>query len=90
MNSDAVIDVVKRKAGIGLIVRDCSGDVLASYVLSAMVGFSPAVAEAMAIRRGISFACEVSFPHYLHSSQPVCFKTSFSDKIQIKLWDFTI
>ncbi|KAK2635571.1 hypothetical protein Ddye_030363 [Dipteronia dyeriana] len=68
MNLDAGNDVVKRKAGIGLIVRDCSGDVLASCALSVMGGFSLAVAEATTIRRGISFACEVGlFPCTIES-----------------------
>ncbi|KAK2640696.1 hypothetical protein Ddye_028491, partial [Dipteronia dyeriana] len=75
MNSDAAIDVVKRKAGIGLIVRDCSEDVLASCALSVMGGFSSVVAEAMTIRRGISFACEVGlFPCTIESDAQLVVK----------------
>ncbi|KAK1572459.1 hypothetical protein Q3G72_032892 [Acer saccharum] len=57
-NSDAVLDLVNGKVGVGIVIRNFVGEVLASYAQPFPTVLSPALAEAIAIFRGFIFAGE--------------------------------
>ncbi|TXG55030.1 hypothetical protein EZV62_020286 [Acer yangbiense] len=59
LNVDAAIDKDRGRVGIGLIIRDCNGEVLASCAQRIDDFCTPMVAEAVAILRGLMFAREV-------------------------------
>ncbi|KAK2640685.1 hypothetical protein Ddye_028480 [Dipteronia dyeriana] len=59
MNTDAAIDNVGRKVGIGIILRDCDGNVLAVCSQKIMAGFSLQVAEAVALLKGLVLARDI-------------------------------
>ncbi|TXG74012.1 hypothetical protein EZV62_002591 [Acer yangbiense] len=56
LNTDATLDLVKGKVGIGVISRDHLGDVLASSSQPLLAHFPPVVTEALAVQRGLLFA----------------------------------
>ncbi|KAK3224581.1 hypothetical protein Dsin_004443 [Dipteronia sinensis] len=56
VNTDAALDVGGRKTGIGLIIRNCFGEVIASSAQPVLAGYSHIVAEALAIFKGLQFA----------------------------------
>ncbi|KAK3205554.1 hypothetical protein Dsin_019600 [Dipteronia sinensis] len=56
VNINASLDVANHGIGIGLVIRDHQGFVMASSSQRLEVCFSPQIAEAMAIKRGIQFA----------------------------------
>ncbi|TXG68182.1 hypothetical protein EZV62_003117 [Acer yangbiense] len=56
INCDAALDMNRGVVGFGLVVRDFGGVVLASCVQHIQVNFSPLIAEAMTILRGINLA----------------------------------
>ncbi|KAK2656328.1 hypothetical protein Ddye_009380 [Dipteronia dyeriana] len=49
INTDAAIAVAKIRTGIGIIVKDSSGDVMASFAQMVRVNYEPQIAEAIAI-----------------------------------------
>ncbi|KAL5827457.1 hypothetical protein ACOSQ4_019254 [Xanthoceras sorbifolium] len=59
INSDAAINSVDFCIGLGFVVRDAEGFVLAAGAQPLQFCVSPLVAEAMAILRGIQFASEM-------------------------------
>ncbi|KAK3230173.1 hypothetical protein Dsin_002054 [Dipteronia sinensis] len=56
VNTNAAVDVVSGKVGIGMVIRDHLREVLASGSQPIMVGLSPDIAEAHVIYRGLIFA----------------------------------
>ncbi|KAL5821736.1 hypothetical protein ACOSQ3_023618 [Xanthoceras sorbifolium] len=60
ISTDASIDDPKGRIGIGVIIKDCRGIVMASCVQGLDLLFSPYIAEALAILRGITLAIESS------------------------------
>ncbi|TXG57115.1 hypothetical protein EZV62_018428 [Acer yangbiense] len=60
MNTDAAIDSAFGRVGFGVIIRDHVGSVLASSSQFLAAFFSPMVAEAMAIFRGLEFTRDSS------------------------------
>ncbi|KAK3221985.1 hypothetical protein Dsin_009010 [Dipteronia sinensis] len=58
VNPDAAIDIQQGRLGLGFVIRECQGFVLASGASRLEVEYSPKVAEATAILRGINFALE--------------------------------
>ncbi|KAL5852571.1 hypothetical protein ACOSQ3_007689 [Xanthoceras sorbifolium] len=59
MNCDATIDEGRKLVGLGVVLRDHFGRVLGSSWQRMAVGFSPAIAEATAIFRGLRFALDL-------------------------------
>ncbi|TXG69511.1 hypothetical protein EZV62_004446 [Acer yangbiense] len=55
INSDVAVDVLGKKIGIGIVIRDHTGFVMASCAQKINVGYSPVVAEAVALLRGLQF-----------------------------------
>ncbi|KAK2635971.1 hypothetical protein Ddye_030763 [Dipteronia dyeriana] len=53
INTDATIDGHNGKVGIGIIIRDAAGEVLASSALPISAGFNSQIAEATAILKGL-------------------------------------
>jgi hypothetical protein len=64
-NWDAAVDKVRKKMGIGVILQDCNGEVLAT--LSAPKDFiiAPEIAEATAALRAAYFCQELGFSHII-------------------------
>ncbi|KAK3229054.1 hypothetical protein Dsin_000935 [Dipteronia sinensis] len=56
MNIDAALDAESGRVGVGIIIRNHLGEVMASSAQSVDAGYSPQVAEALAIFRGLIFA----------------------------------
>ncbi|KAK3221237.1 hypothetical protein Dsin_008262 [Dipteronia sinensis] len=56
VNSDTAIDGENMKVGIGIIIRNSNGVVMASSTQSLKAGYSHQMAEATAILRGLQFA----------------------------------
>ncbi|KAK1587816.1 hypothetical protein Q3G72_017098 [Acer saccharum] len=56
VNCDAALDMNRGVVGFGLVIQDFRGMVLASSVQHIQANFSPLIAEAMAILRGINLA----------------------------------
>ncbi|KAK3230042.1 hypothetical protein Dsin_001923 [Dipteronia sinensis] len=57
-----------KKVGIGIIVRDSSGAVMASVSQIIRAGYDPLIAEATAILRGVQLALEAGFWHCIIES----------------------
>ncbi|KAK2648201.1 hypothetical protein Ddye_015690 [Dipteronia dyeriana] len=57
-NTDAAINMEEQKIGFGLVIRDDNGFVMACSSQSASATFSPLVAEAEAILRGLQFVLD--------------------------------
>ncbi|TXG48435.1 hypothetical protein EZV62_027729 [Acer yangbiense] len=64
VNTDAAIDVVSNKVGIGIIIQDFLGSVMASSVQMIAASYSPQLAEAFAIFRGLHFVEECGLLPY--------------------------
>ncbi|KAK2646057.1 hypothetical protein Ddye_021252 [Dipteronia dyeriana] len=58
VNTYAAISSDEMKMGLGIIIRDNKGAVMASSAQYLNAGYSPQVAEAMAIFRGLQFAVD--------------------------------
>ncbi|KAK2635434.1 hypothetical protein Ddye_030226 [Dipteronia dyeriana] len=58
INTDASIDASRGRVGIGAIIRDHEGMVLASCAQVIQLNYSPVLAEAIAILKGLRFAVE--------------------------------
>lgn len=56
MHTDAAFDVINRKSGIGCVIRDKDGTLIAGLASSSNVCFNPICAEAAAILEGLCFA----------------------------------
>ncbi|KAK1571513.1 hypothetical protein Q3G72_018476 [Acer saccharum] len=56
INTDAAIDTAGGRSGLGVIIRDCKGLVMASACYGISASLQPQIAEAMAIFRGILLA----------------------------------
>ncbi|KAK1552567.1 hypothetical protein Q3G72_019260 [Acer saccharum] len=56
VNTNAAIKVTSNKMGIGIIIRDFRGEVFAYSAQSVMARFFLAMAEALAVYRGLCFA----------------------------------
>ncbi|KAK3221342.1 hypothetical protein Dsin_008367 [Dipteronia sinensis] len=79
LNSDAAIDVVGRRTGIRVVIRDHS-----DFVMAIDVGYTPVVAEAVAILNGLHFARDSGFGpvvvesdalgvvSHVNTSTPIC------------------
>ncbi|KAK2661753.1 hypothetical protein Ddye_000327 [Dipteronia dyeriana] len=61
VNTDAAIDVIRKRIGIGIIIRDSNRVVMASRSRIIFVGYSLQIAEAVAVLRGIQFALDTGF-----------------------------
>ncbi|KAK1555857.1 hypothetical protein Q3G72_032414 [Acer saccharum] len=72
MNNDAAIDRIKDRVGIGVIIWNGDGNVLASSAQRIDAAYSPQIAEAMALLRGILFSREVGlWPCFVESNAKV-------------------
>ncbi|KAK3225041.1 hypothetical protein Dsin_004903 [Dipteronia sinensis] len=60
-NSDFSLDMLNGKVGVGIIIRDHVGGVMASCSQPINVALCPAVVEATAILRGFIFVNEAGF-----------------------------
>ncbi|KAK3189882.1 hypothetical protein Dsin_029443 [Dipteronia sinensis] len=58
VNTDDAIDAESGNAGVGIIIRDSYGEVLASSSQSVGARYSPQIVEALALPRGLLFARE--------------------------------
>ncbi|KAK3213054.1 hypothetical protein Dsin_017760 [Dipteronia sinensis] len=58
INTDAPLNNRDKVSGIGMVIRDCNGHVMASMCHNIRVCFQPHIAEAMAILRGLHLAIE--------------------------------
>ncbi|KAI9194421.1 hypothetical protein LWI28_005846 [Acer negundo] len=68
INSDAELDVGNGKVGLGIIIRDSEGEILACRASPILAGFSPLISEVVAVLHGLSFAWEVRlFPCSIES-----------------------
>jgi hypothetical protein len=61
INWDAAVNKTKKKMGIGVIIRDCKGDVRATLAEPKDYIIAPDVAEAMAALRSEKFSCELGY-----------------------------
>ncbi|KAL5543273.1 hypothetical protein UlMin_010983 [Ulmus minor] len=61
INSDAAWCITKKKFGLGTIIRDSTGKVLASAAMPIYSSVSVAVAESWALERGASLAQQLGF-----------------------------
>ncbi|KAL5777552.1 hypothetical protein ACOSP7_010478 [Xanthoceras sorbifolium] len=59
MNCDVALNEVSQLVGLGVVLRDHLGQVLGSSRQRVPAGFSPAIAEATAIFRGLRFALDI-------------------------------
>ncbi|KAK2639502.1 hypothetical protein Ddye_027297 [Dipteronia dyeriana] len=57
VNTDVVLDAQEGHIGVGIIIRNDVGDVMASGAQRVMGGYSVPIAEAIAILKGMQFAC---------------------------------
>ncbi|KAL5767025.1 hypothetical protein ACOSQ2_013808 [Xanthoceras sorbifolium] len=53
INTDATVDEFNGRTSIGVIIRDCHGLVMASCAQGFKASYSPPIAEALAILRGL-------------------------------------
>ncbi|KAK3204209.1 hypothetical protein Dsin_018255 [Dipteronia sinensis] len=53
---DAALDLGRNCVGLGIIIHDCFGEVMAVAAMRVNAGYSPLVAEAVALLRGMEFA----------------------------------
>ncbi|KAK9993181.1 hypothetical protein SO802_022884 [Lithocarpus litseifolius] len=53
------------KAGLGVMVHDCQGNVIASLLEQAPLPFSPIIVEAMAAARAITFSQELGITEFM-------------------------
>ncbi|KAK1552288.1 hypothetical protein Q3G72_013826 [Acer saccharum] len=58
LNSDAAVDGSRRMVGFGLVIRNFEGCVMASSSQSICASYSPMVAEAVAILKGLQLAVD--------------------------------
>ena len=76
VNFDAAIFPELGKAGLGVVIRNWQGNVMASFSEQAPRPFSPDIVEAMAAARAISFAQELGVrPFVLEGDSDVVIKT---------------
>lgn len=69
------------KAGLGVVIRDCTGNVVASLSEQAPLPFSPVIVEAMAAARAIRFAQELGVrPYILEGDAEVVINSFKSDE----------
>ncbi|KAK2651128.1 hypothetical protein Ddye_018617 [Dipteronia dyeriana] len=61
INTDTAIDVAKKRVGIGIIVRDSTGAVMASSSQQVKASYDPHTVESLAIYKGLQFALESGF-----------------------------
>ncbi|KAL5554075.1 hypothetical protein UlMin_041476 [Ulmus minor] len=61
VNSDAAWCSIKKKFGLGSVIRDYSGKVLGSVAMSVSSSVSVAVAESWALEKGVSLAKRLGF-----------------------------
>ncbi|KAK3222715.1 hypothetical protein Dsin_009740 [Dipteronia sinensis] len=63
LNSDPAVNLKYGKVGLGVIIRNFKGQVMACKASLVLVGFSPLISEALAILSGRRFTLEVGlFP----------------------------
>ncbi|KAK1550168.1 hypothetical protein Q3G72_014783 [Acer saccharum] len=68
VNSNAVTCLKNRSIGLGSIIHTVDGSVCAAMAYNSKATFLPMVAEAMAVRRGISLAIELGLVPFLVES----------------------
>lgn len=69
------------KAGLGVVIRNCTGNVVASLLEQAPLPFSPVNVEAMATARAIQFAQELGVrPYILEGDAEVVINSFKSDE----------
>ena len=72
INIDATLNVHGQMSGLGVVIRDCNGQVMASLCSQLGVCYSPEIAEVLAIRRGLRLAMETGLvPVVLESDASV-------------------
>ncbi|KAK0607443.1 hypothetical protein LWI29_015165 [Acer saccharum] len=72
INTDAALNEQGLVSGLGVVIRDCQGQVMASLCSQMGVCYSPEIAEALAIRRGLQLAVETGLvPAMLESDASV-------------------
>ena len=59
INYDGALSNADNKSGIGVVVRDCHGDVIASLVQQLDQAYQPVEVEALAACRAVEFASEL-------------------------------
>ncbi|KAL5756018.1 hypothetical protein ACOSQ2_020764 [Xanthoceras sorbifolium] len=59
INSDVAVDVRGRRLGFGVVIRDCTGKVLVSYMSLLLGLFSSDIGEALAILLGLRLAIDM-------------------------------
>ena len=59
INYDGAISNAKNKAGIGVVVRDCNGEVMASLIQQLEQAYQPVEVEAIAACRAVEFGNEI-------------------------------
>ncbi|KAK3211119.1 hypothetical protein Dsin_015825 [Dipteronia sinensis] len=68
LNKDAALDMRQLCVGMGLAIRDHAGNVMATSAQRIDASFTPQLAEAIAILRGLQFAIETGlFPILVES-----------------------
>ncbi|KAK3210463.1 hypothetical protein Dsin_015169 [Dipteronia sinensis] len=72
MNVDAAVDSGNWNVGLGIIIRDSKGEVLACKAVHLLAGFSPVISEAWAVLHGLRFALETGLvPCYVETDSQV-------------------
>ncbi|KAK1566722.1 hypothetical protein Q3G72_003368 [Acer saccharum] len=58
LNTDASLDACSHHIGLGFVIRDCVGAIMATNAQRVEVNLTPKLAEALAILRGFTFAID--------------------------------
>ncbi|KAK0585459.1 hypothetical protein LWI29_028823 [Acer saccharum] len=81
---DDALDLIHGKVGVGIIIRNHLGEVLASCAQPILAALSPALAEATAILRGFIFASESGIlPCTMESDAQVVVKLINNDNVPL-------
>ena len=59
INYDGALAVADNKSGIGIVVRDCHGEVIASLIQQLDQAYQPVEVEAMAASKAVEFGSEL-------------------------------
>ncbi|KAK1583965.1 hypothetical protein Q3G72_028680 [Acer saccharum] len=65
INSNAVIDVMDNLVGVRLVIRDYEGQVMGTSAQRLVAGYSPEIAEAVAILHSIIYVEESGFDEFV-------------------------
>ncbi|GKV15332.1 hypothetical protein SLEP1_g26129 [Rubroshorea leprosula] len=78
INTDGAISVKQRNFGMGAILRDCSGEVMAAMACKDQGAVEATVAEACSLRRALQWAHDLSLTRIIMESDYACIVTALN------------